>query len=216
MRVVVFAAGLTLLTGCGASMAESGGDLGSATCAAPPPARGSNYKPNDAPLPAQAFSDPAPAPVLTAADEDVKPRPRLTRTLTLGANNDQPVFEGPPRGDGSPAPSDPYATTFRYSPYYTHAQTYTVYSGYGAYFPRTFRSYHAPVYSYEYGHSRRPSQGPAVTPPVGGDWPRAPIGGGATYSAPPAPVFSPSLGSGPAVGAGGVVGRGGTSAGVVR
>lgn len=215
MRVVVFAAGLVLLTGCGASMAESGGDLSSATCTAPPPARGSNYKPNDAPLPAQAFSDPAVAPVLTSADDDNKPRPRLTRTITLGANNDQPVFEGPPRGDG-PVSSDPYATTFRYSPYYTHAQTYTVYSGYGAYVPRTFRSYHAPVYSYSSGPSRRPSSGPATTPPVGGDWPRAPIGGGPTYSAPAAPVYSPSGGAGPAVGGGGVVGHGGTSGGVIR
>jgi hypothetical protein len=148
-------------------------------------------------------AQPAPAP-LPAAD-DLAPRPRLSRTITLGQGNDQPVFEGPSRVQGPVAQADPNSTTFRYSPYYNHAPAYygpTYYRGgyvRSGYY-RSFGAYHAP----------RPSSGPALTPPVGGDWPRAPIGGGASM-APSAPQVSAPMGAGAAVGGtgGGSFGSGG-------
>jgi hypothetical protein len=150
--------------------------------------------------------------------DELAPRPRLSRTITLGQGNDHPVFEGPSRVQGALAQGDPHSTTFRYSPYYNF--------GTPAYYGPTYRSYYYGGGGYVggflraggYGDARRTGPAPPPsTPAVGGDWPRAPIGGGGGRGVGGGyPQYSPSMSLGPGVGGGGAGAGAGGSVGVFR
>lgn len=165
--------------------------------------------PQQQPQPQDAVQAPA-QPQPQVVGDELAPRPRLSRTITLGQNNEHPVFEGPSRVQGPIAQADPYATTFRYSPYYNHTQTY--------YAPAYYRGgYCVPRVRY-HGVAAR-VQGPApppTTPPVGGDWPRAPIGAGGGLSSPSYPQVSASVAAGPALGGGSRSNGGGSSGSILR